>query len=138
MLKHLIPSRLRTRSVPVALIVSAWSQRAPLRPKRCMHICEWRLQWAVVRAHTGQQLVLALAVSLDIFGWRSANHVARRGFKFDSLLVSAVNPGFFALCATTNGRGSVLRGSGWSVPCVSIQLTLSQQTVCQAEARARA
>jgi len=37
-----------------------------------MHICEWRLQWAVVRAHTGQQLVLALAVSLNIFGWRSA------------------------------------------------------------------
>jgi hypothetical protein len=78
-----------------------------------MHICEWRLQWAVVRAHTGQQLVLALAVSLDIFGL--AKREPRRskwGFKFDSIWVS-------------NGRGSVLRGSGWSVPCVSIQLTLS-------------
>ena len=81
MLKHLIPSRLRTRSVPVALIVSAWSQRAPLRPKRCMHICEWRLQWAVVRAHTGQQLVLALAVSLGMLVRRGTVRTRREAVR---------------------------------------------------------
>jgi hypothetical protein len=36
-----------------------------------------------------------------------------------------------ALTFTNKLRGSVLRGSGWSVPCVSIQLTLSQQIVLQ-------
>jgi hypothetical protein len=44
--------------------------------------------------------------------------------RFGTMFVSGDSTDLFA----RNG-GSVLRGSGWSVPCVSIQLTLSQKMV---------
>jgi hypothetical protein len=78
----------------------------------------------------------SVPLSLVLFSWGAweAGHVNYRpGADRCSVAGTGVGAGSLKILAgvlvhraTRPLRGSVLRGSGWSVPCVSIQLTLSQ------------